>query len=215
MISAGAACTGPDIASDFSSRTSRLQGDVAAPQLSASSPESPRQSAPPARFTSSIHVSRRIRFRLGARASRIGCSPTTARSVLRGNVNWMQARSVLAVKALFRRSRKIFVVRPPAVLGAGGDFRRRARAAHADRQSLPLAMMMMIPEAYEGQGQSCLRELLRFSHTTGFDRALGRPGGRRIHRRPCDRGDARSQRARPGRWLRPLTGGSCSPPRRE
>ena len=69
-------------------------------------------------------------------------------------------------------------------------------------RSLPHAMMMMIPEAYEGRDD--LPDELRgfYDFHSLPDGAVGRPGGGRLHRRPRDRRDARPQRPAP----RPLAG---------
>ena len=62
----------------------------------------------------------------------------------------------------------------------------------------PMPMMMLIPEAWAGNPLDGRRPqgLLRISRRP--DGAVGRPGRRRLHRRPPDRRDARPQRPAPG-----------------
>ena len=71
-------------------------------------------------------------------------------NTLRGNRNWMFARQgMMKQPAVRRRSRKGVSRQRTAMLGLG-KFRQRARAAccYAGR-SLPEAVMMMIPEAWQ------------------------------------------------------------------
>ena len=199
----------------FSSRTVVYKGMLTAPQLSGYFPDlrDPRAERALAlvhsRYSTNTFPSWELAhpYRLLAHNGEI--------NTLRGNVNWMRARESQLASALFGDdlAKVLPVVRP-----GGSDsatFDNVLELLVLAGRSLPHAMMMMIPEAYEGRGElpDELRGLLRLPPVP--DRAVGRPGGRRLHRRPRDRRDARPQRAA----ARPLardapTAGSCSPPRR-
>ena len=119
-------------------------------------------------------------------------------NTLRGNVNWMRARESQLASELFGDDldKVLPVVRP-----GGSDsatFDNVLELLVLAGRSLPHAMMMMMPEAYEGRGDLPpeLRGLLRLPRLP--DRGLGRAGRGRVHRRPHDRRDARPQRPAAG-----------------
>ena len=135
-------------------------------------------------------------------------------NTLRGNVNWMRARESQLASELFGDDLQKVL---PVVRAGGSDsatFDNVLELLVLAGRSLPHAMMMMIPEAYDGRDDvpEDLKRLLRLPRLP--DGAVGRPGGDRVHRRHRDRRDARPQRpaARPLASRR-RTAGSCSRPR--
>ena len=85
-----------------------------------------------------------------------------------------------------------------------GDVRQRPRAARAGKsRSLPHAVMMMVPEAYDHDLPEDLKAFYAFQLSDG---AVGRAAGGRVHRRPRDRRDAGPQRPSPRRWLETTDG---------
>ena len=135
-------------------------------------------------------------------------------NTLRGNVNWMRARESQLASELFGDDlQKVLpVVRPGGSDSA--NFDNVLELLVLAGRSLPHAMMMMIPEAYDGRDDvpDDAARLLRLPRLP--DGAVGRPGGDRVHRRHRDRRDARPQRpaARP-LAARRRTAGSSSRPR--
>ena len=135
-------------------------------------------------------------------------------NTVRGNVNWMRARESQLASELFGDDLQKVL---PVVRPGGSDtanFDNVLELLVLAGRSLPHAMMMMIPEAYDGRedmpgGAAGLLRLPRLP-----DRAVGRPGRRsrsptaRVIGATLDRNGLR-----PGRWLETRTAGSCSPPR--
>ena len=112
-----------------------------------------------------------------------------------------RARVAAALRAVRRRPRKMLpVVRPGGSDSATLDNVLELLVLAG--RSLPHAMMMLIPEAYEGRDDllAAAQRLLRVPLV--LHGAVGRAGRRRVHRRPRDRRDARPQRPAP----RPLAG---------
>ena len=136
-------------------------------------------------------------------------------NTLRGNVNWMRARESQLASELFGDdlAKLLPVVRP-----GGSDsatFDNVLELLVLAGRSLPHAVMMMIPEAYEGRADISpeLRGVLRLPRLP--DGAVGRSGGARLHRRA--RRSARRSTGTgsgPAAGSRRRTAGSCSPPRR-
>ena len=123
-------------------------------------------------------------------------------NTLRGNVNWMRARESQLASELFGDDLQKVL---PVVRPGGSDsatFDNVLELLVLAGRSLPHAVMMMIPEAYEDRDDlpEDLQGLLRLPLVP--DGAVGRPGGGRVHRRPRDRRDAGPQRPAP----RPLAG---------
>ena len=118
-------------------------------------------------------------------------------NTLRGNVNWMRARESQLASELFGDDlAKVLPVDPARRLGHR-DVRQRARAARARG---PLAAARADDDDPGGERTGDSEELRGFYAYHGcLDRAVGRPGRDRVHRRPRHRRDARPQRpaARP------------------
>ena len=104
-------------------------------------------------------------------------------NTLRGNVNWMRARETQLASELFGDdlAKVLPVVRPGGSDSA--NFDNVLELLVLAGRSLPHAMMMMIPEAYEGRDDmpEDLQGLLRLPRLP--DGAVGRPGRDRVHRR--------------------------------
>ena len=106
-------------------------------------------------------------------------------NTLRGNVNWMHARqSVLESPSCSATiSRSCF----PIIQPGGSDsaaFDNALELLVMSGRSLPHAMAMLIPEAWDGNPHMDARRSARSTNTTLADGAVGRPGGDRVHRRP-------------------------------
>ena len=119
-------------------------------------------------------------------------------NTLRGNVNWMRARESQLASELFGDDlhKVLPIVRP-----GGSDsatFDNVLELLVLAGRSLPHAVMMMIPEAYQDRDDlpEDLLGLLRLPLV--HDGAVGRPRGRGLHRRPRDRRDAGPQRPAAG-----------------
>jgi glutamate synthase (NADPH/NADH) large chain len=67
----------------------------------------------------------------------------------------------------------------------------------AGGRSLPHVMMMLVPEAWEGQPDMPAERRAFYEYHASPRRAVGRPGGAALHRRPLRRRDARPQRPPP------------------
>ncbi len=115
-------------------------------------------------------------------------------NTLMGNVNWMRAReSELRSELLGEDLEKVL----PIVRPGGSDsatFDNVLELLVLAGRSLPHAVTMMIPEAYAGTRRRAGRGqgLLRLPQLP--DRAVGRAGRRRLHRRTLGGRHARSQR---------------------
>ena len=85
---------------------------------------------------------------------------------------------------------------------------------HLGGRSLPHAVLMMIPEAWENNAEMDPARRAFYEFHACADGALGRPGLRRLHRRHGDRRGARPQRAAARRATgSPTTAWSCWPAR--
>ena len=120
-------------------------------------------------------------------------------NTVRGNRNWMRAREALLKTDLIAGD--LSRIYPICSDGASdsASFDEVLELLHLSGRSLPHAMMMMIPEAWEnnpiaGRAGPRLPRVPRLP-----DRAVGRPGVRDVHRRPDARRGAGPQRpaARP------------------
>ena len=115
-----------------------------------------------------------------------------------GNVNWMHARqSVLASDCSATICKKLF----PIIQPGGSDsaaFDNALELLVQSGRSLPHAMAMLIPEAWDGNPHmnDAQEGVLRIPLLA--DGAVGRPRGHRLHRRPRHRRHARPQRPAPG-----------------
>ena len=135
-------------------------------------------------------------------------------NTLRGNVNWMRARESQLASALFGDDleKVLPVVRPGGSDSATLDNVLELLVLAG--RSLPHALMMMVPEAWEERDD--LPEHLRafYAFHSCLMEPWDGPAAICVHRRARDRRDARPQRPAPG----PLAGdartaGSCSAPR--
>jgi glutamate synthase (NADPH/NADH) large chain len=78
-------------------------------------------------------------------------------NTLRGNVNWMHARQAMFASALFDDVRKLFPIIDPTTSDSG-QFDNALELLHRTGRSLPHAIMMMIPEAWQGhEGMSAAK----------------------------------------------------------
>ena len=123
-------------------------------------------------------------------------------NTLRGNRNWMAAREALLASPTCIPGdlpRLSPIVTPDASDSA--TFDEVLELLHLGGRSLPHAVLMMIPEAWENHARDGpgTPGLLRVPlHADG---AVGRPGAGRLHRRHRDRRRARPQRPAPGPLL--------------
>ena len=119
-------------------------------------------------------------------------------NTLRGNVNWIRARQgAISSPILGEDLDKIW----PLIYDGQSDsasFDNALELLVMGGYSIAHAMMMMIPEAWEGHTLMDAEppRLLRIPR--GDDGAVGRAGGDRLHRRPPDRRHARPQRPAAG-----------------
>ena len=104
-------------------------------------------------------------------------------NTLRGNVNWMRARESQLASELFGDdlAKVLPVVRPGGSDSA--NFDNVLELLVLAGRSLPHAMMMMIPEAYEGRDDISPELAGFYAFHRLPDGAVGRPGGDRVHRR--------------------------------
>ena len=114
-----------------------------------------------------------------------------------GNRNWMRAREALLDSDLIPGDlERLFPICTPGASDSA-SFDEVLELLHLGGRSLPHAVLMMIPEAWENhaemdaQAPRVLRVPLR------ADGAVGRPGLRGLHRRHPDRRGARPQRPAP------------------
>jgi glutamate synthase (NADPH/NADH) large chain len=78
-------------------------------------------------------------------------------NTLRGNANWMHARQAKFESPLFDDVRKLFPIVDPATSDSG-QFDNALELLHRTGRSLPHAVMMMIPEAWQGhEGMSAAK----------------------------------------------------------
>ena len=123
-------------------------------------------------------------------------------NTVRGNVNWMRARESQLASELFGDDLQKVL---PVVRPGGSDtanFDNVLELLVLAGRSLPHAMMMMIPEAYDGR-EDMSDELRGFYAFHGcLTEPWDGPGVDLVHRRHRDRRDARPQRPAP----RPLDG---------
>jgi glutamate synthase domain-containing protein 2/glutamate synthase domain-containing protein 1/glutamate synthase domain-containing protein 3 len=78
-------------------------------------------------------------------------------NTLRGNANWMHARQAMFRSALFDDVRKLFPIIDPATSDSG-QFDNALELLHRTGRSLPHAVMMMIPEAWQNhEGMSAAK----------------------------------------------------------
>ena len=195
---------GPDlVVPSFSSRTIVYKGMLTAPQLLGYYPDLQDTRTKTAlglvhsRFSTNTFPSWELAhpYRYIAHNGEI--------NTLRGNVNWMRARESQLASELFGEedlAKLLPIVRP-----GGSDsatFDNVLELLVLAGRSLPHAVMMMVPEAFEGRDDlpDAPHGLLRLPLLS--DGAVGRPRRGRVHRRPRDRRDARPQRPAP----RPLAG---------
>ena len=119
-------------------------------------------------------------------------------NTLRGNIAWMDARQSRLSSPLFGEDmKKLF----PIAMPDGSDsaiLDNVVELLHMSGRSLPHAMAMLIPEAWDGDPtMSAEKEgFLRIPCVP--DGTVGRTGSDRIHRRPRHRSDSGPQRPAPG-----------------
>ncbi len=120
-------------------------------------------------------------------------------NTIRGNRNWMRAREALLADRCVPAATCAGCCRsaPPGASDSA-SFDEVLELLHLAGRSLPHAVLMMIPEAWENNTEMdpARRGVLRVPRQP--DGAVGRPGRRRVHRRHRDRRGARPQRAAPG-----------------
>ena len=129
-------------------------------------------------------------------------------NTVKGNRNWMRAReALLAVGPVHRRVRRerlragpLFPICTPDASDSA-SFDEVLELLHLGGRSLPHAVLMMIPEAWENHAEMDARAPGVLRVPLGADGAVGRPRLRGVHRRHPDRRRARPQRAAPGALL--------------
>ena len=115
-------------------------------------------------------------------------------NTLRGNINWMHAREKLFSSPLFGDDIKKLL---PIVEPNGSDsamFDNCLELLIRTGRSLPHAVMMMIPEAWQNDPQMSDAQARLLPVPLVHDGTVGRPRVDRVHRRHQDRRGARSQR---------------------
>ena len=189
---------GPDLViPSFSARTVVYKGMLTAPQLTGFYPDLRDERTASAlalvhsRYSTNTFPSWELAhpYRMIAHNGEI--------NTLRGNVNWMRARESQLASELFGDdlARILPVIRPGG--SDSGTFDNVLELLVLAGRSLPHAIMMMIPEAYQGR-EDVSQELAGFyAYHQCLMEAWDGPGGDRVHGRPRDRRDARPQRAAP------------------
>ena len=131
-----------------------------------------------------------------------------------GNRNWMRAREALLASDLIPGDLdRLFPICTPGASDSA-SFDEVLELLHMGGRSLPHAVLMMIPEAWENHAEMDAQRRAVLRVPLRADGAVGRPGVRRLHRRHPDRRGARPQRPAPvAATGSPTTGWSCWPPR--
>ncbi len=118
-------------------------------------------------------------------------------NTVQGNRNWMRAReALLAVEPAARRPRADLPDLQPAASDSA-TFDEALELLHMGGYSLPHAVLMMIPEAWENQPSMDAGEARLLPVPRLADGAVGRPRLDRLHRRHRHRRGARPQRPAP------------------
>ena len=114
-----------------------------------------------------------------------------------GNRNWMRAREALLASDLIPGDlERLYPICTPGASDSA-SFDEVLELLHMGGRSLPHAVLMMIPEAWENHGEMDAQRRAFYEFHAVADGAVGRPGLRRVHRRHPDRRGARPQRAAP------------------
>ena len=126
-------------------------------------------------------------------------------NTVKGNRNWMRAREAhAAVSDLFpgghawrgRRLDRFFPICTPDASDSA-SFDEVLELLHLGGRSLPHAVLMMIPEAWENHAEMDAARRAFYEFHSAADGAVGRAGLRRVHRRHADRRRPRPQRPAP------------------
>ena len=117
-------------------------------------------------------------------------------NTIRGNRNWMRTRETQLESELLGDMRRLFPICTPDASDSA-TFDEALELLHLGGRSLPHAVLMMIPEAWENHdtmdpGAARVLPVPRVPH-----RGVGRAGLRQLHRRHRDRRRPRPQRAAP------------------
>ncbi|GAO26668.1 glutamate synthase protein [Alicycliphilus sp. B1] len=118
-------------------------------------------------------------------------------NTVRGNYNWMLAREgVMASPVLGEDLKKLY---PISFAGQSdtATFDNCLELLTMAGYPISQAVMMMIPEPWEQHESMDERRRAFYEYPRRDDRALGRPGLHRVHRRPPDRRHAGPQRPAP------------------
>ncbi len=108
-------------------------------------------------------------------------------NTLAGNRNWMRAREAFLASELFEGDlERIFPVVTPGASDSA-SFDEVLELLHLSGRSLPHAVLMMIPEAWQNHAEMDPARRAFYSFHACFDGALGRAGGHRLHRRDTRR----------------------------
>ena len=178
----------------------RLQGHAdRRSQLARVLPGPARPAAARARWRWSTRASAPTRCRPGGWRTRSAIMAHNGEiNTLRGNINWMTAREKLFASPRLRRRHQAAAAGHRARPERLGVVRQRARAAlRSTGRSLPHAITMMIPEAWEKHESMPRRAEGVLPVPRGPDGAVGRPGVDRVLGRPPHRRRARPQRPAP------------------
>ncbi len=122
-------------------------------------------------------------------------------NTLAGNRNWMRAREALLSTSLIEGDlSRIYPVCTPGASDSA-SFDEVLELLHLGGRSLPHAVLMMIPEAWENHTTMGHERRAFYRYHASLDGALGRAGGRDLHRRHRGRRRAGPQRPAPGPLL--------------
>ena len=115
-------------------------------------------------------------------------------NTLRGNMNWMFARQGMMKSPLYGADlQKLFPIMEPQCSDSGNFDNALELLLHAGR-SLPEAVMMMIPEAWQATSDDARGQAGVLRISLGPAGAVGRPGVYLLHRRALHRRRSRPQR---------------------
>ena len=123
-------------------------------------------------------------------------------NTVQGNRNWMRARQIAARVRAARRHRPDPADRHPRRAATPPRSTRSSNCSPSPAGSLPHAVMMMVPEAWEKQTESDPARRAFYEYHSMLMEPWDGPAALRLHRRHPRRRDARPQRAAP----RPVPG---------
>ena len=177
----------------------RLQGNVDAGPGDHVLPGPVRRAGGQRDRAGALAASPPTRSRPGRWPTRTATSPTMERSTRSGatGTGWPPARRCCAAALIPGDLRRIFPVCTPSYSDSA-NFDEVLELLHLGGRSLPHAMLMMIPEAWENDDSMDAAAARLLPLPLLPDGAVGRSGQRRLHRRYGRRRGAGPQRPAPG-----------------